>query len=64
MTLKKDNEEYGRVIKSYQEKEILNAHKTQELSNQEQLLATKLEDRIKELQSEKELLRAEQDRMS
>lgn len=64
LTLKKDKEEGYKMIREYQDREALNAHKTQELSNQEQLLAVKLEDRIKELQSERESLRTEQERMN
>jgi hypothetical protein len=64
LTLKKDKEEGYKMIREYQDREALNAHKTQELSNQEQVLAVKLEDRIKELQSERENLRTEQERMN
>jgi hypothetical protein len=52
------------MIREYQDREAMNAHKTQELSNQEQVLAVKLEDRIKELQNERENLRTEQERMN
>ena len=64
LTLKKDKEEGYKMIREYQDREALNAHKTQELSNQEQVLAVKLEDRIKELQNERENLRTEQERMN
>ena len=64
LTLKKDKEEGYKMIREYQDREALNAHKTQELSNQEQVLAVRLEDRIKELQSERENLRTEQERMN
>ena len=64
LTLKKDKEEGYKMVREYQDREALNAHKTQELSNQEQLLAVKLEDRIKDLQSERENLRTEQERMN
>jgi hypothetical protein len=64
LTLKKDKEEGFKMIREYQDREAMNAHKTQELSNQEQVLAVKLEDRIKELQNERENLRTEQERMN
>jgi hypothetical protein len=64
LTLKKDKEEGYKMIREYQDREAMNAHKTQELSNQEQVLAVKLEDRIKELQNERENLRTEQERMN
>lgn len=64
MTLKKDKEEYQKVVRDYQDREALNAHRTQELSNQEQILAVKLEDKLKELQNERDNLRSEQERMT
>jgi hypothetical protein len=64
LTIKKDKEEGYKMIREYQDREALNAHKTQEQSNQEQVLAVKIEDRIKELQSERENLRTEQERMN
>ena len=64
MNLKKDKEEYQKIIREYQDREVFNAHRTKELSNQEQLLEVKLEDRLKELQGERENLRSEQERMT
>ena len=62
--LKKDKEQYQKIIREYEERETVNAHRTEELSNQEQILAVKLEDRLKELQGERDTLRAEQERMN
>jgi hypothetical protein len=42
---------------------VLNATRNLELSNAEQLLAVKLEDRVKELSQERESLRGERERM-
>jgi len=39
MSLKKDKEEYAKVIQEYQDNEALNQHRNKELSNQEQILA-------------------------
>jgi hypothetical protein len=64
MNLKKDKDEYQKIIREYQDREVLNAHRTKELSNQEQLLEVKLEDRLKELQGERDNLRSEQERMT